>query len=42
MRLLVKAPKAAPLQPALARWLAAVPLPKAVRVAVDIDPQSFF
>ncbi len=41
-RLLVKAPKAAPLQPALARWLAAVPPPSGVRVAVDIDPQSFY
>ncbi|MEM6740354.1 MAG: primosomal protein N', partial [Pseudomonadota bacterium] len=42
VRLLVKAPKAAPLQPALARWLAQVRVPNAIRVTVDIDPQSFF
>ncbi|MEM0937719.1 MAG: primosomal protein N' [Pseudomonadota bacterium] len=42
VRLLVKAPKAAPLQPALARWLAQVRVPNAISVTVDIDPQSFF
>ncbi|MFO1104492.1 MAG: primosomal protein N' [Amaricoccus sp.] len=42
IRLLVKAPKGAALQPALRAWLAAVPVPAAVRVSVDIDPQSFF
>ncbi|MEM1429411.1 MAG: primosomal protein N' [Pseudomonadota bacterium] len=42
VRLLVKAPKAIALQPAIAAWLAQAPVPKAVRVAVDIDPQSFF
>jgi primosomal protein N' (replication factor Y) len=41
MRLLVKAPKGAALQPALKAWLAAVKVPGSVRVAVDIDPQSF-
>jgi len=41
VRLLVKAPRGAALQPALAAWLAAVPLPRAVRLVVDIDPQSF-
>jgi primosomal protein N' (replication factor Y) len=41
VRLLVKAEKGAPLQAALAEWLAGVKLPKGVRLAVDIDPQSF-
>ncbi len=41
-RLLVKAPRAAELQAFLRDVLAAVPKPKGgVRVAVDIDPQSF-
>ncbi len=42
VRLLVRAPKTASLQPALRAWLAAAPPPASVRVAVDIDPQSFF
>jgi primosomal protein N' (replication factor Y) len=42
VRLLVKADKAAPLQAALAEWLAGVKVPGAIRVSVDIDPQSFF
>lgn len=42
VRLLVKAPKAAHLQPALQRWLRQIPLPKGARLAIDIDPQSFF
>lgn len=41
VRLLVKAPKGAPLQDALRRWLAPVKLRGQVRMAVDIDPQSF-
>jgi primosomal protein N' (replication factor Y) len=41
VRLLVKADKAAPLQPALAAWAAQVRLPGSVRLAIDIDPQSF-
>lgn len=41
VRLLVKAGKAAPLQAALAAWIAQVRLPGAVRLAIDIDPQSF-
>jgi primosomal protein N' (replication factor Y) len=41
VRLLVKADKAAPLQPAIAEWLAQVRLPPSLRLAVDIDPQSF-
>jgi len=42
IRLLVQAPKSAPLQAALRAWLAAVPVHGSVRVSVDIDPQSFF
>jgi primosomal protein N' (replication factor Y) (superfamily II helicase) len=41
-RLLVKAPRGADLQVFLRRMLAAAPRPKGgVRVAVDVDPQSF-
>jgi primosomal protein N' (replication factor Y) len=42
VRLLVRAPKGAALQPALRSWAAAVPCPSTVRVSIDIDPQSFF
>jgi primosomal protein N' (replication factor Y) len=42
LRLLVRAPKGAALQPALRAWVAAVPCPASVRVAIDVDPQSFF
>jgi primosomal protein N' (replication factor Y) len=42
VRLLVKAGKGAALQGALAAWLAQVKVPNQIRVAVDIDPQSFF
>ena len=41
VRMLVKADKAAPLQKALRQWLRKVKLPAQVRLAVDIDPQSF-
>lgn len=41
VRLLVKADKTAPLQAALAEWVAQVKPPNAVRLAIDIDPQSF-
>ncbi|HUF57435.1 MAG TPA: primosomal protein N' [Thermohalobaculum sp.] len=41
VRLLAKAPKGVALQDALKEWLAAVKVPSAVRVVVDIDPQSF-
>ena len=41
VRLLVKAPKGAPLQAAISAWLAQVAVPSSVRLAVDIDPQSF-
>jgi primosomal protein N' (replication factor Y) len=42
VRLLVKADKAAPLQAALADWIAQLKPPNHLRIAVDIDPQSFF
>ena len=42
VRLLVKADKSAPLQEALARWVAQVRLKGDLRRAVDIDPQSFY
>jgi primosomal protein N' (replication factor Y) len=41
VRLLVKADKGVPLQAALAAWVAQVRVPGAVRLAIDIDPQSF-
>ena len=42
VRLLVKAEKAVALQGALAEWVAQVKLPAGMRLAVDIDPQSFY
>lgn len=41
VRLLVKVEKGAPLQAAIAEWLAQFKLPRDLRLAVDIDPQSF-
>jgi primosomal protein N' (replication factor Y) len=41
VRLLVKAEKSAPIQAALAQWVAQMKLPANLRLAVDIDPQSF-
>ena len=41
VRLLAKAAKDAPLQAALRRWLGEVKVASSVRVAVDVDPQSF-
>ena len=41
VRLLVKAEKTAPLQSALAEWAAQLRLPANLRLAIDIDPQSF-
>ena len=42
VRLLVKAEKSAPLQDALTRWIAQVPIRGEIRLAVDVDPQSFY
>ncbi len=42
VRLLVKAPKGAPLQGALGIWLAPHKLSRDLRLSVDIDPQSFY
>ncbi len=41
VRLLVRAPRQAPIQPALAQWVAQVRLPGTTRLSIDIDPQSF-
>ena len=41
VRLLVKAPRQSPIQPALAEWAAGVELPRSTRLSIDIDPQSF-
>ncbi len=40
-RLLVKAPRELPLQHYLRAWLSAAPLPRSVRLKVDIDPYYF-
>lgn len=42
VRLLVKAPRGVSLQAAIRRWVAGVKLPGDTRLAVDIDPQSFW
>ena len=42
VRLLVKAEKTAPLQQALTLWAAQFRLPHNLRLAIDIDPQSFY
>ncbi|WP_284261350.1 primosomal protein N' [Roseicyclus amphidinii] len=42
VRLLVKAPKGAALQGAIARWIAPVKTSAKLRLSVDIDPQSFY
>ena len=42
VRLLVKAAKGAPIQDAIARWIAPVRLKGDLRLSVDIDPQSFY
>jgi primosomal protein N' (replication factor Y) (superfamily II helicase) len=41
-RLLVRADKTLNIQKAVADWIGGVKIPSTVRVAVDIDPQSFF
>ena len=42
VRLLVKAAKGAPIQDAIARWIAPIRLKGDLRLSVDIDPQSFY
>ena len=42
VRLLVKAPKGTALQSALAEWVAPFRLKGELRMAIDIDPQSFY
>ena len=42
VRLLIKAEKTAPLQAAVAEWLAGVRWKGDIRLSVDIDPQSFY
>ena len=42
VRLLVKADKGAPLQAALAEWVGQFKLRDELRLAIDIDPQSFY
>ncbi len=42
VRLLVKAEKGVPLQAALVAWVAQFRLPSNLRMAIDIDPQSFY
>jgi primosomal protein N' (replication factor Y) len=42
VRLLVKADKAAPLQRALTQWAGQFRLKGDLRMAIDIDPQSFY
>lgn len=42
VRLLVKAAKGAPLQAALAEWVAQFRPPNNLRLTIDIDPQSFY
>ncbi|MBV1867983.1 MAG: primosomal protein N' [Marinosulfonomonas sp.] len=42
VRLLVKAEKGAPLQAALAKWVAQFKIPNTTRLQIDIDPQSFY
>ncbi|MEL7080865.1 MAG: primosomal protein N', partial [Pseudomonadota bacterium] len=42
VRLLVKAAKGVALQGAIARWIAPLKLKGDMRLAVDIDPQSFY
>jgi primosomal protein N' (replication factor Y) len=42
VRLLVKADKSVPLQQALTEWVGQFRLPTNLRLAIDIDPQSFY
>jgi primosomal protein N' (replication factor Y) len=40
--MLVKAPRGVALQSAISRWMDGLKPPSHVRLAVDIDPQSFY
>jgi primosomal protein N' (replication factor Y) len=42
VRMLVKAPRGVALQSAISRWMDGLKPPSHVRLAVDIDPQSFY
>jgi len=42
VRLLVKAAKSVPLQAALREWVGQVRVPPQIRLAIDVDPQSFY
>lgn len=42
VRLLVKADKSTPLQGALKQWVSQLKRPSRLRLAIDIDPQSFY
>lgn len=42
VRLLVKGPKGAQLQAAVAEWVAQLKVPTNLRLSIDIDPQSFY
>ncbi|TRW95987.1 primosomal protein N' [Paracoccus sp. M683] len=42
MRMLIRAPRQAPIQQAISAWLAPHKPPTNLRLSVDIDPQSFF
>ena len=42
VRMLIKAPRTTPLQSAIRAWLAPFKIPNSIRLAVDIDPQSFW
>ncbi|MGE0251204.1 MAG: primosomal protein N' [Dongiaceae bacterium] len=41
-RFLMKGPKARPLQPVIQQWLMRVKIPSSIKIAVDIDPYSFW
>jgi len=42
VRMLIKAPKGAPIQDALRRWIDGLRLPANMRLTIDIDPQTFY